>query len=145
MKNPFLTFALLAALACAPVGCGNKDTVDTAQAESAFANAEPGIKADFDKTLNAIKTGDWPAAGTALKDLAGNAKLTEEQKSSLSSLMERIKAKAGEVAQQAGETTSKAVEKVSAEASKLAEQTKEATSKAVDSATKSVNELLPKK
>ena len=65
--------------------------------------------------------------------------------SSAEELQDQIKAKAGEVAQQASETTSKAVEKVSAEASKLAEQTKEATSKAVDSATKSVNELLPKK
>lgn len=145
MKTPFLTFALLAVLACAPVGCGNKDTVDTAKVESAFATAEPGVKADFDRALAAIKAGDWSGAGTSLKQLAGNVKLTEEQKSSLSSLMEQIKAKAGEVAQQASETTSKAVEKVSAEASKLAEQTKEATSKAVDSATKSVNELLPKK
>lgn len=146
MKTPLL-LALLAALTLAgPLGCKKQEaTVDTAQVESAFATAEPGLKGDLDRALNAIKAGNWSEAGTSLQSLASNVKLSETQKSSLLGLLEQIKAKAGEVATEAKTKATELTQDAKAGVTEAAEKAKEATGKAVEDASKAVSDLLPKK
>lgn len=156
MKLPLL-FPLLLTLAVAPVGCDKKDsadtgTVDTSKSESAFASAEAGVKAEFDKVVTAIKATDWSAAGAKIQGLASNVKLSDEQKASLQGLTEQIKAKAAAVAAQTKEKASqlaedakKATGQAVEEAGKMAEKAKEATAKAAQDASKAASDLLPKK
>jgi predicted transcriptional regulator len=157
MKFP-LVFSVLLTLALLPVGCGKKDSteaaaaVDTTKTESAFASAEPTIKAEFEKVITAVKGADWPAAGSAVQSLASNVKLSDEQKSALTSLAEQLKAKAAAAAEQAkqqaaklAEDAKKATGQAVEEAGKLAEKAKDATSKAAQDASKAVGDLLPKK
>ncbi len=150
---------LLLAAALLPIGCSEKEsttapsaTVDTAKSESAFASAEASVKAGYDKVATAIKNTDWSAATTAVQDLASNAKLTDEQKATLKTLSDDIKAKAAaataqakEKAAQLAEDAKKAGAKAVDEAGKLAEKAKEATTKAAHDASKAAADLLPKK
>lgn len=158
MKSSLLpVFTLIACLL--PLGCSDKDSasasgpaVDTSKSESAFASAEASVKAGYEKVTAAIRNTDWAAATAGVKDLAGNAKLSDEQRATLSTLAEDIKAKAaaasvqarekaGQMAEEAKEAGAKAVD----EAGRLAEKAKEATTKAAQDATKAVSDFLPKK
>jgi hypothetical protein len=148
MKNALLSPLILAA-ALLPIGCTEKDSsttptaaVDTSKSESAFASAEASVKAGYDKVATAIKNTDWSAATTAV----------QEQKATLRTLSDDIKAKAAaataqakEKAAQLAEDAKKAGAKAVDEAGKLAEKAKEATSKAAQDASKAAADLLPKK
>ncbi len=163
MKSP-LIYPVLFALALSPIGCEKKDStdlsapasssamVDTSKIEAAFASAEPAVKAEFNKVVAAVKGADWAGAGAKIQELAGNVKLSEEQKTSLKSLAEQLKAKAAAMMAQTKEQAAKMTEKAKEVtgqaldgAGKMAEKAKEATGKAVEGASKSVGDLLPKK
>lgn len=158
MKNSLLAPLILAATLL-PTGCSEKDSatapaaaVDTTKSESAFASAEAGVKAGYDKVATAVRNTDWTAATTAVQDLASNAKLTDEQKATLRTLSDDIKARAAaataqakEKAAQLAEDAKKAGAKAVDEAGRLAEKAKEATTKAAQDATKAAADLLPKK
>jgi len=159
MKTPFTPAALLA-FALLSAGCQKEESqpaaaaapVDTAKSESVFASAEASVKAGYDKVATAIRNTDWSAATTAIHDLSSNAKLSEEQKATLKTLSEDIKAKAAaasaqakEKAAQLAEDAKKAGAKAVDEAGKIAEKAKEATTKAAHDAGKAVSDLLPKK
>lgn len=159
MKTPVIP-ALLLAFALLPAGCQKDESqpvaaapaVDTSKSESVFASAEASVKAGYDKVATAIRNTDWSAATTAIQDLSANAKLSDEQKASLKTLSEDIKAKAAiataqakEKAAQLAEDAKKAGANAVDEAGKLAEKAKEATTKAANDAGKAVSDLLPKK
>jgi hypothetical protein len=157
MKTALLSPLILAA-ALLPSGCSEKEStaapaaVDTSKSESAFASAEASVKAGYDKVATAIRNTDWSAATTAVQDLASNAKLSDEQKATLKTLADDIKAKAAaatvqakEKAAQLAEDAKQAGAKAVDEAGKLAEKAKEATTKAAHDASKAAADLLPKK
>lgn len=158
MKTSLFAPLILAA-ALLPTGCSEKDSattpaaaVDTSKSESVFASAEASVKAGYDKVATAIRNTDWSAATTAVQDLASNAKLTDEQKATLKTLSDDIRAKAAAATAQAKEKAAQLAEdakqagaKAVDEAGKLAEKAKEATTKAAADASKAASDLLPKK
>lgn len=137
MKNSFLKVLLFAA-ALALVGCQKEEGesgLDLTKVQAAFATSGDSIvKLEWDKVVTAVKAQDWVAAGSALKQLAADAKLNDEQKEALKDLAEEIQVQAAKLADKA----KKAVGNAAEQATKLANQAK-------DSATKAVSDLESKK
>lgn len=92
------------------VGCAKKDEpVDTVKLEASFSTAEPSTKSKVDKIVASVKSQDWSGATASLKDLASDAKLTEEQKQAVKSTMDDIANKFKETAKQVKEEANKAL------------------------------------
>jgi len=92
------------------VGCAKKDEhVDTVKLEASFSTAEPTTKSKVDKVVASVKNQDWTGATASLKDLASDAKLTEEQKKAVKDTMDDIANKFKEAAHQVKEEANKAL------------------------------------
>lgn len=98
-------------------GCKPEGGLDTAKVQSAFQTAEADDKAEVDKAISSIKSGDYTGALASLQKASANLKLTEEQKSALADLINQVKAKVGETAQKVAEDTSQAVKEGAEKAS----------------------------
>lgn len=90
MKTYSSIILCLAAAMIALAGCAKKDTVNTAPLEQSFKSAEPATQSSVDKTVAAIKAGDFASAGVELKTLAQNAKLTPEQQQAVKDVMGQV-------------------------------------------------------
>ena len=96
-----LVSGLLMAMVIAVVGCGGSGggdaevtaptTVDTAALETSMATGDPAAQSDSAKAVTAIKAGDYAGAMTSLNSLAAQAKLTPEQKTAATDLIEAVK------------------------------------------------------
>ena len=110
MNKLFLTLTIIAGLAAFGLtGCSKTEsggaTIDTAKVQSAFASASAVDKAEVEKAITAIKSGDYAAAVTSLKQAAASVNLTPEQQQSLKDLLAQAQAKLGAAA---GEAVDKA-------------------------------------
>lgn len=85
-----LATALLVFTGCGRSGSGGA-SVDPAPIEKAFAPAEAALKDAANKAVEAIKKADYSSALAELQKLAGNVKLTDEQKSAINSVIEQVK------------------------------------------------------
>ncbi len=110
-------------------GCSKSEsggtTIDTAKVEAAFSTASAVDKAEVDKALGAIKSGDYAAAMASLNKAVANVKLTPEQQQSLKDLIAQVQAKVSNVASQ----TMDAAKKAGADASKNAADVQKAMTK----------------
>ncbi|KAB2675102.1 MAG: hypothetical protein DVB31_00995 [Verrucomicrobia bacterium] len=111
MKRTTLLAALLAALSLGLAACSKEGAVDTSKVESSFAAADAPAKSEVAKVVDSVKAGDYAGATASLQKLASNAKLTPEQKQSLSDLLAQVQAKAKEVLAKAGEQAADAAKK----------------------------------
>ncbi len=117
MKRHLQTLLTIAALALAAVGCNKSDapagggsaSIDTSGVQTIFANAEGPIKAAAEKAVAAVKSADYSGAMAELQKLAGDVKLTPEQKQAVTDLIEKVKAALSGAAGKAAEGASKAV------------------------------------
>ena len=91
------------------VGCAKKQEVDTVKLEASFSTAEPSTKSKVDKVVASVKSQDWAGASASLKDLASDAKLTEEQKKAVKDTMDDIAAKFKEAVEQVKDEANKAL------------------------------------
>ena len=163
MKPPFTLAVVLALLAVAPLGCGQKDssavqnptaaaiTVDTSKLSGAFASATGELKANLDRAVNAISDRDYSGAGAFLQKMAAEANPTPDQKTALNDLLTQVKERGAELMQSAGKAAGGAMDQAKGAAEKAASQVKDATGKAVDAAgkaatdaSKKAQDLLPK-
>ena len=95
---------------CLLVGCAKKEeSVDTVKLEASFSTAEPSTKSKADKVVASVKNQDWAGATASLKDLASDAKLTDEQKKAVKDTMDDIANKFKEAAQQVKDEANKAL------------------------------------
>ena len=98
-KQSWVTGIALA-VALAFSGCGKQDAtttpggevaaIDTTSVEKQFQTAEPGVRADFDQAVTAVKSGNYSEALDKLKSLASNAKLTPQQQQAIKDLMAKV-------------------------------------------------------
>ena len=105
-------------LACSLLWCGcNKKerTVDTTRLEQSFSSADPDQKSSADKVVASIKQKDYSGAMAELKQLTANAKLTPEQKQSITDTLKQLQREftdtARKVADDAKEGFDKALKK----------------------------------
>ncbi len=90
-------------------GCAKKEQVDTAKLEASFSTAEPTTKSEVDKVVASVKSQDWTSASASLKNLAADAKLTEEQKQAVKDTLEAIGNQFKDAAKQVSDEASKAL------------------------------------
>jgi len=88
---PFI--AAFAAIALAVAGCSKEGGpgIDTTAVQKSFAPAEAALKAASAKAVDAVKKGDYSGALKELQLLAGDIKLTDEQKKAINDLIEQVK------------------------------------------------------
>jgi len=94
------------------VGCSKTEqpaTIDTAALVKSFSSAEPTLKASAEKVVSLVKQGNYQSALTELKTLAGNVKLTDEQKKAITDLVAKVQQAVVGTVQKATEGASKAV------------------------------------
>ena len=120
MNKLFLTLTVIAGLGVLGLtGCTKSEsggaTIDTAKLQSTFDSASAVDKAEVEKAIAAVKSGDYASAVTALKKAAASVNLTPEQKQSLQDLLTQVQAKIGAAA-------SEAVDKAKAAAGDAAKQ-----------------------
>ncbi len=90
MRTCHLLLALVSVSVLCLVGCAKKSAVDTAPLEQNFKSSEPVTQNSVDKTVAAIKSGDYATAASELKSLASNAKLTPEQKQAVNDVLAQV-------------------------------------------------------
>ena len=72
-------------------GCSKSGSqIDASPIEKSFASADTTLKSAADKAVSAIKSADYSAATAELQKLAGNAKVTEEQKKAITDVLAQI-------------------------------------------------------
>jgi len=108
MNKLFLTLTVIAGLGVLGLtGCSKSEsggtTIDTAKLQSAFDSASAVDKAEVEKAIAAVKSGDYASAVTSLKQAAASVNLTPEQKQSLQDLLAQVQAKIGAAASQAAD------------------------------------------
>jgi hypothetical protein len=116
-------FAVIGLVGCSKSGGGG---VDTAKVESAFQAVAQADKAEVEKALTCVKSGDYSGALASLQKAAANVKLTPEQQQSLKDLVSQIQTKVADTAKQAVDDTTKAAKEG---ASKAADDLKKAVGK----------------
>jgi hypothetical protein len=89
MKTSIPLLAVLAGVLLVVSGCGSK--INTSNLEKSFAPAETALKDTARRAADAVKGGDYGGALKELQMLAGNAKLTEDQKKAVSELLDQVK------------------------------------------------------
>ena len=157
MKNLISTAALVGVLSAmtgcesgsAPTGSIAGATNDVAavapasvaRMETTFQTAEPASKGAAQGVVTSLKAGDYAAAGTALKELASNVKLTPEQQAAARELLAQVQDKVKETASQLGEKAGEAAKKAQEAAKKAQEVTSEAVKKARNSAGDAMKDL----
>lgn len=115
--------------------------VNVAKIESTFQSAEPGSKGAAQEVVRSLKAGDYAAAGTALKELASNVKLTPEQQAAAKELLAQVQEKVKETASQLGDKAGEAAKRAQEAAKKAQEATSEAVKKARNSAGDAMKDL----
>ena len=110
MKRNVLLFSICAAVIALFSGCSKKSEVDTAKLEKSFATAEPADKSESDKVVASVKAGDYTAALASLKNLAQQAKLTQEQKDAIKDVTDQVQKQLGAAIEKAAESGQKALE-----------------------------------
>ena len=90
-------------------GCGSKGGVDTTALENNFKAAEATAQTAANQAVSAIKSGDYAGALSQLKTLAGNAKLTSEQKQAIQDVMASVQKAAADAASKATGDATKAL------------------------------------
>jgi len=97
MKSMTSRLLVLVAVLGLPLfpGCGEKGAQqsppDTSQVEKSFQNAEPDLKTQATRAIEAVKAGNYQGALTELQGLLGNVKLTADQKNALTDLINKVK------------------------------------------------------
>jgi hypothetical protein len=71
---------------------------EVAKVEKAFASADASLRFPVDDTLRIVKAGAYADALPSLRKLAGNARLTPEQKQALQELIQKLETTPGQVA-----------------------------------------------
>jgi len=95
---------VFAACAMALTGCsksGGTASVDPSPMEKSFATAEASLKSAADTAVTAIKKADYSGALSELQKLAGNAKLTDDQKKAVSDIIDQVKKAIADAAEKA--------------------------------------------
>ncbi len=69
------------------IGCGTGIKIDTNKLEQSFQSAPPAAKTEANKAVTAIKSGNFSAAVTSLKNVISAGGLTEEQKDGISTAL----------------------------------------------------------
>lgn len=108
-KIAFLTTLILSLGLLGLVGCSKGGGVDTSKLQNAFQSASNVDKAEVEKAISAVKSGDFAGALASLQKAAASVNLTEEQKTSIQDLISQVQAKLGDAAKQAVSETSQAV------------------------------------
>ncbi|MCE9619523.1 MAG: hypothetical protein K8R92_06410 [Planctomycetes bacterium] len=109
MKMHALILALVAACSITLFGCDGSGSIDTTQLQHSFANAEAGLKSAADTAVTAIKKADYSGALADLQKIAGDAKLTPEQKTAVNNVIEQVKKMISDMAAKAQGDASKAL------------------------------------
>ena len=108
MRHLLWTLSALTAAALVLNGCGSKSSVDTAPLEKSFASADPASKTTADQAVSAIKSSDYPGAMAQLQKLAGQAKLTPEQKQAVQDVLAQVQKQLTDSASKEGKDAEKA-------------------------------------
>ena len=102
--------ALILAAGLGLAGCGKSNPgpapaqtvgpggAEAAKVEKAFASADPSLRFPVDDALRIVKAGAYADALPALRKLAGNARLTPEQKQALQELIQKLETKPAQAA-----------------------------------------------
>src|SRR5437016_4625328 len=101
MKRYAWILLAVVSLSLAVIGCGKKSEVDTSKLESSFKSAPPAQQSDVDKTVSAIKAGNYSEAVTDLQRLASQARLTPEQQQPVKNTIAAIQKQMTETASKA--------------------------------------------
>jgi hypothetical protein len=110
MKTNTFLLTLFAVIAIAFTGCGKAGVkIDTAGIEKSFSSAETTLKDASSKATDAVKKGDYAGALKELQSLAGNVKLTDDQKSAINNLIEQVKKALADAGAKAAEGANRAV------------------------------------
>ena len=110
MSGWIMTAVMAATLGLA--GCAKQGSVDTSALESNFKSAEATVKASADKAIAAVKSADYSGAVAELKTLAGNAKLTPEQKQAITDTLAQVEKAIADAASKAAGEANKALKDV---------------------------------
>lgn len=97
------------------LGCSKSDApgqVDATPVQKSFASAEPSVKATAEKAVEHVKAGNYQSALTELQQLAGNAKLTDEQKKAVSDVLAKVQQAIADTLKKATGEANKALEGV---------------------------------
>lgn len=111
MKTYNWIVAAIMAAGLALSGC-SKGSVDTTALESNFKSAEAAVQSAVNQAVSAIKSADYSGTLSQLKTLAGNAKLTPEQKSSIQDVMASVQKAISDAAGKASGEATKALDDV---------------------------------
>ena len=110
MKTNTFILTFVAVIAIAFTGCDKAGVkIDTAGIEKSFSSAETTLKAAASKATDAVKKGDYSGALKELQSLAGNVKLTDDQKSAINNLIEQVKKAIADAGAKAAEGAGKAM------------------------------------
>ena len=110
MKKLILTLTTVAGLAMLGLaGCSKSgsdaEVIDTSKLQSTFSAVAAVDKAEVEKAIGAIKSGDFASAVTSLKQAAANVKLTPEQQQAIKDMLAQVQAKLGAAATEAADKT----------------------------------------
>ena len=110
MKS-FVTLVSILALAALFVsGCSKSGgSVDTSGFEKSFAPAEAAVKDTAGKVVEAVKKSDYSGAVSELKQLASNAKVTDEQKKAVNDLVAQVQKALADMGNKAADGANKAI------------------------------------
>jgi ABC-type enterochelin transport system substrate-binding protein len=123
MMKKLLVVSLTLAVGLVLSACDRQETVSTGpgsevaeintrSAEKEFQTAEPEVRAEFDRAVVAVRSGDYSEALDRLKNLATNARLTPEQQESVRDLLGKVQDAVKRGATRAVEGASDALEDV---------------------------------
>jgi len=117
MKSILNRGAIVLALSLLLCGCNKsaERSVDTTGLEKSFSTADPDQKSTVDKVVSSVREKNYSGAMTELKQLTSNAKLTPEQKQSITDTLRQLQREftdtAKKVADDAKEGLDKALKK----------------------------------
>ena len=89
-------------------GCSKGGGIDTSKVEGAFQLASSVDKAEVEKAISAVNSGDPAGALASLQKAAASIKLTEEQKRSVQDRIDEIQGKVDDAAKQGVDAATKA-------------------------------------
>ncbi len=144
------TAGVMVILSLVNLGCGKKgETPDTADAGSGapaaapvidvskvqrlFESAPAAIKSQWEQEVAAVKSANYSGALKSLQSLAGDARLSTDQKAAIDELVAQVKSRANEAWRGAAEAANKVINEAT-----------DAAAEAREKANKAAKELLPK-
>jgi len=110
MRRQIWILATLAALALIFTACSKSGgSVDASPLEKSFATADTSLKSAANTAVEAIKKADYSSALAELQKLAGNVKLTDEQKSAINNVIDQVKKALADMGNKAAGEANKAI------------------------------------